>query len=401
MANIGSSAKFCVLVFKASLLWYWGVHWPKKVCLPSFVYWYSRHLCSGTIGGSISQSRFICQVLCTGIQGICALLPGGFIGQCRFICQVLCTGIQGISALLPGGPLAKVGSSAKFCVLVFKASVLWYHWGEGSISQSRFVCQVLCTGIEGISALLPGGPLAKEGSSAKFCVLVFKASLLWYHWGGPLAKEGLSSKFCVLVFKASLLWYLGRSIGQHSFICQVLCTGIQGICALLPGGPLAKVGSSAKFCVLVFKASLLWYHWGEGSISQSRFVCQVLCTGIEGISALLPGGPLAKEGSSAKFCVLVFKASVLWYQWGEGSISQSRFVFQVLCTGIQGISALLPRGSTSQSRFICQVLCTGIQGISALLPRGAISQSRFICQVVCTGIPGISALLPRGVHWPK
>ena len=33
---------------------------------------------------------------------------------------------------------------------------------------------------------------------------------------------------------------------------------------------MAKVGSSAKFCVLVFKASLLWY-WG--CISQSRFIC--------------------------------------------------------------------------------------------------------------------------------
>ena len=44
-------------------------------------------------------------------------------------------------------------------------------------------------------------------------------------WGGPLARLGLSAKFGVLIFKASLLWYLG--------------------------GPLAKVGSSAKFCVVV------------------------------------------------------------------------------------------------------------------------------------------------------
>ena len=29
LAKVGSSAKFCVVVFKASLLWYWGVHWPK------------------------------------------------------------------------------------------------------------------------------------------------------------------------------------------------------------------------------------------------------------------------------------------------------------------------------------------------------------------------------------
>ena len=91
-------------------------------------------------GGSIGQCRFICQVLCTGIQGFSVLLPGGSISQSRFICQVLCTGIQGIFALLPGG----------------------------SIRQSRFICQVLCTGIQCISALVLGGPSAKEGSSAKF-----------------------------------------------------------------------------------------------------------------------------------------------------------------------------------------------------------------------------------------
>ena len=52
--------------------------------------------------------------MCTGIQGIYALLMGGSIGQSRFICQVWCTGIQGIYALLMGGPLAKEGSSAKY-----------------------------------------------------------------------------------------------------------------------------------------------------------------------------------------------------------------------------------------------------------------------------------------------
>ena len=31
------------------------------------------------------------------------------------------------------------------------------------------------------------------------------------------------------------------------------------------------------------------------------FVCQVLCTGIQAIYALLMGGPSAKEGSSAKY----------------------------------------------------------------------------------------------------
>ena len=79
---------------------------------------------------------------------------------------------------------------------------------RGSIGQSRFICQFLCTGMQGISALVLGGPLAKVGSSAKFCVLVFKESLLWYQ-GGPSAKVGSSAKFCVLVFKASQLWYWG------------------------------------------------------------------------------------------------------------------------------------------------------------------------------------------------
>ena len=50
--------------------------------------------------------------------------------------------------------------------------------------------------------------------------------------GGPLAKVGLSAKFGVAVFKASMLNSLG--------------------------GPLAKVALSAKFCALVFKASMLY-----------------------------------------------------------------------------------------------------------------------------------------------
>ena len=66
---------------------------------------------------------------------------------------------------------------------------------------------------------LRGGPLVKVGSSAKFGVAVFKASIL-YSQGGPLAKVGSSAKLGVPVFKASLLDY--------------------------PGGPSAKVCSSAK-----------------------------------------------------------------------------------------------------------------------------------------------------------
>ena len=71
-----------------------------------------------------------------------------------------------------------------------------------------FICQVLCTSIQGISALLPvgwGGPSAKVCSSAKFGVAVFKESIL-DSLGGQSAKVGSSPKFCVTVFKASLLY---------------------------------------------------------------------------------------------------------------------------------------------------------------------------------------------------
>ena len=55
-----------------------------------------------------------------------------------------------------------------------------------------------------------GGPFAKVGSSAKFGVAVFKVSILNL-LGGPLAKVGLSAKFGVAVFKASIL----NSLGVH------------------------------------------------------------------------------------------------------------------------------------------------------------------------------------------
>ena len=70
--------------------------------------------------------------------------------------------------------------------------------------------------------------MAKVGSSAKFGVVVFKASIL-DSLGGPLAKVGSSAKFGVLVFKASMLYSLGGSIGQSRFVCQVWCSSIQGI----------------------------------------------------------------------------------------------------------------------------------------------------------------------------
>ena len=107
--------------------------------------------------------------------------------------------------------------------------------------------------------------MAKVGSSVNFCVVVFKACLLWY-MGGTLAKVGSSVNFCIVVFKASLLWYCGvhwlKSVCLSSVVywySRHLCSGTWGV-----GVPLAKVGSTAKFCVVVCRSSLLWYlgvHW--------------------------------------------------------------------------------------------------------------------------------------------
>ena len=63
----------CVPIDCPLLTVLWGVHWPKEVCLPSFVYQYSRHLCS-----------------------------------INYVCVCVCL----------GGPSAKVGSSAKLHVPV-------------------------------------------------------------------------------------------------------------------------------------------------------------------------------------------------------------------------------------------------------------------------------------------
>ena len=171
-----------MLVFKASLLWYWG---------------------------------FICQVRCTGIQGISALVPRGSIGQRRFICQVWCTGIQGISALVPGG----------------------------SISQRRFVCQIWCNGIQGIYSQFMGGPSAKEGSSAKyehtskftlasqrsFHIIRHLCSVTWgVYWPKKVRLPNMNTILNLLLLHRGL------------FI-------LQDISALLPRGPSVKEGSSANY----------------------------------------------------------------------------------------------------------------------------------------------------------
>ena len=205
--------------------------------------------------------------------------------------------------------MANIGSSAKFGVVVCKSSLLLYL--GGSIGQSRIVCQVWCTDIQGISALVPGqvgDTSVKVGLSTKFGVLVFKAFLLWYCGGGPLAKVGSSVKFCVVVFKEFLLWYLGdggllATVGSSANLGQWYARPLFSIMGVRLG-PLAKVGSSAKFCLVVFKGSLLWYK----------------------------GGLLAKVGSSAKFCAIVCKSSLLA---GTGGVSAKvGFICQVFCVNV-------------------------------------------------------------------
>ena len=85
-------AKFGAEVFKASILnLLWGDHLPKYVCLPSFVYQYSRNLCSITGGDPLAK------------VGLSAKS-----GVVVFTASIL-------NSL--GGPSAKVGSSGKFGVL--------------------------------------------------------------------------------------------------------------------------------------------------------------------------------------------------------------------------------------------------------------------------------------------
>ena len=106
----------------------------KVCCVPSFVYWYSRHLCS-IHGGPLAKGRFVCQFWCTGIHSISALFPGG--PSAKVVClPSFVYWYSGHLCSIHGGPSAKVGSSANL--------VYWYsrHLCSihgGSISQKK-VC---------------------------------------------------------------------------------------------------------------------------------------------------------------------------------------------------------------------------------------------------------------------
>ena len=167
-----------------------------------------------------------------------------------------------------GGPSAIVVWSAKVGVVVFKASVL--NSLGGSIGQSRFICQVQCSSIQGIYSQFTGGPSARVGSSAKFGVAVFMVSIL-DSLGGSLAKVGSSANLGGLVFKASLLYTWGIHLPKYVHLPGFVYQYSRHLCCISQGGPSAKVGSSAKFGVAVFKASIL--DSPGGSICQNMFIC--------------------------------------------------------------------------------------------------------------------------------
>ena len=76
------------------------------------------------------------------------------------------------------------------------------HWPH------RFICQVLCTGIQGISALVLGSPLAKEGCLPNLSSL---AVLLWY-WG---VSRGLHLTW---LYNANWLYYPYSQIKWNSHL---------------------------------------------------------------------------------------------------------------------------------------------------------------------------------------
>ena len=98
---------------------------------------------------------------------------------------------------------------------------------QGLLYSAAKVC--LCTGIQA-SILLRS--MAKVFSDSRHLCSI--------NWGGVHAaarqSRFVSAKFGVAVFKASMLDSLGGSICQSMFVCQVLCTGIQGICQVLCTG---------------------------------------------------------------------------------------------------------------------------------------------------------------------
>ena len=181
----------------------WNCHsWPQDVSS-------SVNCHSAFVWGSICQSMLI-------YQGISPLYLGESSSQSMSVCQVVCTGIQGISPLyLWGDPSGKEGLSAR---------------------KSRFVCQVLCT---------QGGPLARIGLSAKFCVPREVHQPKKVHLP---EKVGSSAKFCVprgihqpkkvcLPDLSSQMFRCGHHRGLFLLHMkdQLSCRGVSGVLGVLRG----------------------------------------------------------------------------------------------------------------------------------------------------------------------
>ena len=163
----------------------------------------------------------------------------------------------------------KVGLSAKFGVVVIQG--IYSQFTGGSISQSRFVCQLWCSSIQGIYSQFTGGSIGQSRFVHQLWCSSYSRHLFSIHWWGPLTNVGSSANLGGLVFKACLLYYLG--------------------------GPSAKVCSSAKFYVLVFKASLLDYggthlpkyvHLPSCVCRYSRHLCSIHCGGVHWPKKLCP-----------------------------------------------------------------------------------------------------------------
>ena len=111
------------------------------------------------------------------------------------------------------------GTSAKFGVGVFKASMLEWLGGQSAIGIYVLFYMYTC---------------------ATFGVMVLKAymvnckGVICYRYICIVLYQCRSDKFGVVVFRASMLNWLGD-------ICQVWCSGIQGIFAWLTGGHLPSV----------------------------------------------------------------------------------------------------------------------------------------------------------------
>ena len=127
--KIGSSAKLCVLIFKASVLNFLGSRSAKVCSSAKFGVVVFKACILNSVGGSVCQSVFFCQVLCTGIQGIYAQLTLGVLWP-KYVCL----------------PSVVYWSSRYLCSICGR-----------SICQSMFLCQVLCTGIQGIYVLFMWG----------------------------------------------------------------------------------------------------------------------------------------------------------------------------------------------------------------------------------------------------